>query len=71
MNKILKKTLIAASVAILFLSLYSCSDKSPKDSKMQEMAQTVEVQPVKIIMGSDEIPYSGTIEESESIPLSF
>ncbi len=53
------------------LQLYSCGDGEAKNRSLSEKQQAVEVQLVKAIDGNIDIPYSGTIEESESAQLSF
>ncbi len=65
-NKIIIYTLLAGS--IYFLN--GCSDTTAENS-FQNSPIEVEVEQIKKIDGSEEIEYSGTIEESESIPLSF
>jgi len=61
-------------IYILFASagyfLHGCSDGKAENS-LNNAVIDVEVEQTKKINGSETIAYSGTIEESESIPLSF
>ncbi|MBU0475475.1 MAG: efflux RND transporter periplasmic adaptor subunit [Bacteroidetes bacterium] len=65
-NKILTYLLIACTGYFL----QSCSD-GKTESTLNNTEIKVEVEQAKKINGSEAIAYSGTIEESESIPLSF
>ncbi len=71
MKKRIEKTITTILIAVLSLSFSACSDTSGKKLDKNESTNLVEVIQVKEIQGNSEIPYSGTIEESESIPLSF
>jgi RND family efflux transporter MFP subunit len=61
-------------IYLLFASagyfLHGCSD-GKEDTTLNNAVIDVEVEQIKDIDGSETIAYSGTIEESESIPLSF
>jgi len=63
------KLWITALSAIVSISLIGCGDSS--GNKLSNTSINVEVKTTTNYDGSQEIAYSGTIEESETIPLSF
>jgi len=63
------KFLIYLLTAGVILSSSGCSDNT--GNTLQNTVVEVEVEPVKNLDSSESFAYSGTIEESESIPLSF
>ena len=56
-------------IIIVSVFYFGCSESSGK--KLNETVVNVEVHQVSTFNGNEEIAYSGTIEESESTPLSF
>lgn len=55
----------------LVAAISSCSGRSGSTENASNRRINVEVEQVKVLGDDQEIAYSGTIEESESIPLSF
>jgi RND family efflux transporter MFP subunit len=66
----MKKILICILFAGISSLLNSCTG-SKAEGTLNSTVVDVEVEATRIIDGNSEIAYSGTIEESESIPLSF
>lgn len=71
MEKLLEKAVMSVSIAVLVIAFNACGDSSGKNQKLNELPVKVEVEQVKPVAGSELLAYSGTIEESETIPLSF
>jgi RND family efflux transporter MFP subunit len=58
-------------VIISIILIFTGCSKEAENISLNNTVVDVKVEQVKNITGSEEIAYSGTIEESESIPLSF
>ena len=71
MKNLFVKAVKLISLASMLIALNACKDDTEKHRKLSEITQLVEVIKVKVMDGSNSIPYSGTIEESESVSLSF
>ena len=71
MKRRILKTRMTVMVAFMLMQFYSCENNNRKIIKTDEIPQIVVVSKVDKNQGINEIPYSGTIVESESYPLSF
>ncbi len=71
MIKRLNKKYTAIMLAVIVLQLNSCNNDDRKGIKTEEIQKVVEVSKVEKKLDTNEIPYSGTIVESESFPLNF
>jgi membrane fusion protein, multidrug efflux system len=63
-----KNELLVLSLIAMVLSMWGCSSNS---GGQENVALKVQVERIKPVDVSQELAYSGTIEESETIPLSF